>query len=252
MSGKNPGRPPFRRQANPLPAVFRLGAVYSLNVLPAWFIFRDFTREGIPKLLGLLFSVLIVLLVGLIRLQRVLNGPTERRVDAAVAASSAADGTVRLRQSFSRSEYVRMNLEVSGSYLRPWITLLGGLVFLTLFALALTRDAGAVKSVLALLLSLYYLVIPWTTFLVRTRRAYRRNRRFLEDQEILVAPASLHVRAAEGVEREFRALEDIAVTPGYLLLFVAGTNYVQLKRRTLGPDNERAVLAAARDLLKSA
>jgi len=54
------------------------------------------------------------------------------------------------------------------------------------------------------------------------------------------------------VEREFRALEDIAVTPGYLLLFVAGTNYVQLKRRNLGPADERAVLAAARGLLKPA
>lgn len=237
----------FQRQANPLPMVFRLAFLYSLYVFPVWFIIRDFSIESIPGLLGTFFSAIILLIVILIRVRKTINGRTEGRVNSIIPPEGPKE--ISVSQSFIFREYLGLNAEVMFSYLRPYLSILGGIVFLGAFGVSLRFEYDIVKTGLAFVLSLYLLTIPWIFFLVKTRRVYLRSKPFLENQIVSVTDGIIRVQAGPVTERRIESLEDIAITSNYLLLFIAGSNYLQIKRQTLNISEEDYILGIARTMV---
>jgi hypothetical protein len=233
------------RRANSLPELFRLSFLHSLYVMPGWFVLRDFTRESLPGFLGTLFSAFIILTVVLIQLRRFLNEPVSRRVREAVKAESPKGRSIVVEQSFSYKDYVSLQAEVMFSHLRPWMTMLTGGGFLGLFIISLTGDYDAVKRGLALVLTLYLLALPWIMFFIRVRKVFRSTKELMNGQSIEFKSGKIILRIGAYPEKTVKHLSDIAVTRNYLILTVAGTNYIQVKRSTLDENDERFVLAAA-------
>lgn len=241
----------FQRRANSLPELFRLSFLHSLYVMPGWFVLRDITRESLPGFLGTLFSAFIILTVALIQLRRFLNEPGSRRVRAAAAEESIKSGSLVVEQSFSYKDYVKLQAEVMFSHLRPWMTMLTGGVFLGLFIVSLTGDDDAVKSGLALVLTLYLLAIPWVLFVLRVRQVFRSTKELMNGQSIEFKSGQIIVRVGAYPEKSVKHLSDIAVTRNYLILTVAGSNYIQVKRSSLDAKSERFVLAAAAGMVRA-
>lgn len=237
----------FQRQANPLPMVFRLAFLYSLYVFPVWFIIRDFSIGSIPGLLGAFFSTIIVLIVILIRIRKTINGRTERKVNT-IDPSDGLNET-SITQSFTFRDYLGLNAEVMFSYLRPYLSILGGLLFLAVFGISFRLEYGIVKTGLAFALALYLLTIPWMFFLVKTRRVYLRSKPYLENQVLTVTGGTISVQAGPSAERRFESLDDIAITRNYLLLFIAGSNYLQIQRQQLDNSGEANILCNARSMV---
>jgi hypothetical protein len=227
--------------------VFRLAFLYSFYVFPAWFILREFSVEAIPALLGTYFSVLILLIVFLIRLRKFINGRTDRAVNA--AKSPARQKPLKIEQSFTFRDYIGLNAEVMLSYLRPYMSILVGLAFLVLFGVSLNFEFGIIKTVLAMALALYLLTMPWILFLLKIRRVYGRSKFYLENQNLTITEGEISVQAGPSSDREFEYLDDIAVTPNYLLLFIAGSNYLQIMRHKLDNDGESFILNTARGMV---
>ncbi|MDT8297588.1 MAG: hypothetical protein RQ801_04755 [Spirochaetaceae bacterium] len=213
--------------------------------MPGWFVLRDITRESLPGFLGTLFSAFIILTVVLIQLRRFLNESGSRRVREAVAVESSKGGSIVVEQSFTYKEYVNLQAEVMFSHLRPWMTMLTGGVFLGLFVISLTGDYDAVKSGLALVLTLYMLALPWIMFFIRVRKAFRSTKELMNGQSIEFKSGQIILRIGSYPEKKVKHLSDITVTRNYLILTVAGSNYIQVKRSTLDDKGERFVLAAA-------
>lgn len=230
-----------------MPMVFRLAFLYSFYVFPAWFIVREFSVENIPGLLGTYFSALILLLVILIRLRRFINGRSEKCIQN--IRNYQKPVPVSLTQSFTFRDYLGLNAEVMFSYLRPYLSILGGIVFLLLFGASIRFGYGIVKTGLAFALSLYLLTVPWIFFLVKTRRVYGHSRPYLENQSLIISADGIIVRAGPSEERKITTLDDIAVTRNYLLLFIAGSNYLQIIRQKLDSQQEETVLGIAGSMM---
>jgi hypothetical protein len=154
-------------------------------------------------------------------------------------------GSIVVEQSFSYKEYVSLQAEVMFSHLRPWMTMLTGGVFLGLFIASLTGDYDAVKSGLALILTLYLLALPWIMFFIRVRKAFRSTKELMNGQTIEFKPGKIILRIGAYPEKPVKHLSDIAVTRNYLILTVTGSNYIQVKRSTLDKKDERFILAAS-------
>jgi hypothetical protein len=227
--------------------VFRLAVLYSFYVFPAWFIVREFSVAAIPALLGTYFSALIVLTVILIRIRRFVNSRTEKVVNG--APTSEKPLPISVSQSFTFRDYLGLNAEVMFSYLRPYLSIIGGFTFLVLLVTSVRFEYGIVKSGLAFALSLYLLTVPWIFFLVKTRSVYIRSRPYLENQSLSISSGEIIVRAGPSKERIITTLEDIAVTRNYLLLFVAGSNYLQILRDKLDSRQEAIVLGLAYNMV---
>jgi hypothetical protein len=238
---------PFRRRANPLPMVFRLSFLYSFLVMPCWYILRGFPRESIPDLLGVYFSVLILLTLGLIRLRVMLNSPADRRAVKAAGrhTSAESDDPLVIEQSFGLRDYAGLNAEVMFSYLRPYLSLLSGFAFLALFVVSLVQKLDTVRTALAFALTLYYLTVPWLLFLVKTRKIYLKSKPYLDKQIIEFKQDLIGVRAGSSPRADVDSLTDIAVTRSYLLLFASGSSYIQVRRDRLEESAEDRILNIA-------
>jgi hypothetical protein len=227
--------------------VFRLAFLHSFYVFPAWFILQEFSVETIPALLGAYFSVLILLIVFLIRLRKYINGRTDKAVNA--AKSPARPKPLKIEQSFTFGDYIGLNAEVMLSYLRPYLSILVGLAFLVLFGVSLNSEFSFIKTGLAMAFALYLLTMPWILFLLKIRRVYGLSKFYLENQNLTITEGVISVQAGPSPDREFEHLDDIAVTPNYLLLFIAGSNYLQIMRHKLDTDGESFILNTARGMV---
>lgn len=246
----------FHRQANPTAMIFRLSFIHGLYVLPGWYIFRNLNVETLPGMLGTFFSGIILLAVFQIRLRRRINGKADTMVNDALVMYSGNDSKedldlgIEIRQSFNFKEYSAMNREVMFSYLRPWLTTLSGIAYLGLAFYSFLMGTDPIRLVLAVLLSAYFLVFPWILFYLRVNRVFRVSEDALASQVVVFNRKSIEVQAADSV-RQIKTLTDIAVTPNFLLLFFAGSNYVQIRRNACGKDEEMKILAIAGDLVKT-
>ena len=228
--------------------ILRLSFIHGLYLIPGWYIVRDLSVESTPGMLAALFSAVILLAVFQIRLRKRINGRTDSLVSDAM--SSAADQPeISLEQSFSFVEYRSMNIEVMFSYLRPWLTSLLGLAFLGITVYALILGTDMVRLVLSFLLTLYFLALPWLLFTMRVKRAYSRGAAAMEGQKIVFRKNGIQVNAGES-ERRITALSDIAVTPGYLLLFTAGSNYIQVRRSLCSDKQQMTILSRAAGMVE--
>ncbi|MDF1566573.1 MAG: hypothetical protein P1P77_00985, partial [Spirochaetaceae bacterium] len=92
---------------------------------------------------------------------------------------------------------------------------------------------------------LYMLALPWIMFFIRVRKAFRSTKELMNGQSIEFKSGQIILRIGSYPEKKVKHLSDITVTRNYLILTVAGSNYIQVKRSTLDDKGERFVLAAA-------